>query len=197
MIVAPRRVAAPASLPVTLAEARAHLRYDDADQDDLIAALIAAATAHLDGWSGVLGRCLITQEWEIAASGWPNRRHIRLPFPDVQSASVSCVDSAGQTQTLPPQASVVLQLTSGSAIYFPPETVLPALSLAAPAPVTVRFVAGYGDATTLPPAIRQAILLMVGDWFRHRETAAAGAASALPLAAGVDALLAPHRWVGL
>lgn len=194
---APRRVAPPAALPVTLAEARAHLRYDDTDQDDLIAALIAAATAHLDGWSGVLGRCLVSQEWEVASSGWPDRRHIHLPFPDVQSAVVSYVDPTGVARTLAPEASALLALTTGAAVYLLPETVLPSLSLAAPAPVSVRFVAGYGAPDAVPPSIRQAILLMVGDWFRHRESAGAGSFATIPLAAGVSALLAAHRWTTL
>ncbi|WP_297534627.1 head-tail connector protein [Nitrobacter sp.] len=52
----PIRTVAPAEMPVTLAEAKAHLRVDHDDQDDLITAQIKAATAWFDGYSGILGR---------------------------------------------------------------------------------------------------------------------------------------------
>src|SRR5690606_21137480 len=31
--------------------------------DALIEGLVRAATEHFDGWSGILGRCLVEQEW--------------------------------------------------------------------------------------------------------------------------------------
>ena len=45
---------------LTTAEAKAHCRVDTSDDDTLIASLVKAATAHLDGWSGILGRCLVS-----------------------------------------------------------------------------------------------------------------------------------------
>src|SRR5690606_10673336 len=59
----PVRVTPPAIQPVTLAEAKLHLRVDHDDEDALISNLIQAATGHLDGWTGILGHCLVEQVW--------------------------------------------------------------------------------------------------------------------------------------
>lgn len=59
----PVLVTPPDILPVSLAEAKAHLRVDYDDDDGLILSLIRAAVDHLDGWTGILGRCLVEQEW--------------------------------------------------------------------------------------------------------------------------------------
>ena len=81
-MITPRRTLGPTEKPVSLAEAKAHLRYDDDDQDVLIAACIAAATDRLDGWAGILGRCLVAQTWAVDLGCWPADRWLRLPFPD-------------------------------------------------------------------------------------------------------------------
>jgi hypothetical protein len=49
----PVLVAAPAIKPITLTEAKAALDISYTDKDTLIQGLIAAAIAHLDGWSGI------------------------------------------------------------------------------------------------------------------------------------------------
>lgn len=64
-MVAPIRTVAPAETPVTLTEAKAHLRVDFDDDDTLIASLVNAATDYLDGWDGILARCLVTQTWTL------------------------------------------------------------------------------------------------------------------------------------
>jgi hypothetical protein len=54
-----RLVTLPNKSVLTHDEAKAHLRVDDT----LITALIAAATARLDGRDGILGRCLRSETW--------------------------------------------------------------------------------------------------------------------------------------
>ncbi|TPW28605.1 phage gp6-like head-tail connector protein [Martelella alba] len=81
--VIPTLVTAPADQPVTLDEAKAHLGVDFADDDGLIDAFIQAATAYLDGYRGVLGRCIMFQTWQIAA---PDAGTVILPFPDIIAA---------------------------------------------------------------------------------------------------------------
>jgi uncharacterized phiE125 gp8 family phage protein len=62
-----------------------------------------------------------------------------------------------------------------------------------PNAATVTFTAGYGaTADTVPQAIKQAMLLLIGHWYIHRESVIVGAApSEVPQAA--KALLAPFK----
>ena len=80
----------PASLPVTLDAMKAHLRVVHDNDDADIAAKQAGAVALLDGWGGILGRCIMPQVWAVDVIG-PGP-HI-LPFPDATGvAAVSGVD---------------------------------------------------------------------------------------------------------
>jgi uncharacterized phiE125 gp8 family phage protein len=56
--------------------------------------------------------------------------------------------------------------------------------------VRVTFDAGY-DSTTLPNVIRQALLLMVGDWYKNREDSTDKQQMTIPN--GAMALLRPRR----
>jgi uncharacterized phiE125 gp8 family phage protein len=180
-----RLITAPESLPVTLAEAKAQLRVDHTDEDALITRLVKAATAYLDGRTGILGRCLVTQTWELTLDAFP-AEEIELPLGPVQSVtSVKYVDTAGVTQTVP-EADYYLDNASISA-WVMPQIEWPDTMEAANA-VTVRYVAGTAPAA-VPDALRHAILVMVSAWYDKR------AAGDMPLAAG--ALIAPHRVIAL
>jgi uncharacterized phiE125 gp8 family phage protein len=61
------RIAAPATTPITLAEAKAQMRVETSDDDALITRLIAAAVAFTDG-QGALGKC--HDHTDMAAMGW-------------------------------------------------------------------------------------------------------------------------------
>lgn len=192
---APARTAAPADDPVSWSEADTHLRLDgDAAQQAYVESLIAAATAHLDGWGGVLGRALVTQTWRQDFA-WFGR--LRLPLAPVQSIdSVTYYDADNAQQTL---ASSVYQLFvdgEGPFLDLKPDQDWP-VSYARDDAVSVTFVAGYGDAADVPVSIRQAILLMVGAWYENREDVVIGTiATQLPRSAAADNLLSPYRRVG-
>ncbi|WP_170865633.1 head-tail connector protein [Wenxinia saemankumensis] len=170
--------------PVSLDEAKAHLRIDGDDEDLLISSLIEAATGHLDGADGVLGRCLVTQTWTVRFDYWASV--LRLPFPDVRSVEISF----GGAEPAPASAYDLIEDSSSALIYLDAD-------FARPAPVegrggiTVTLVAGYGDAADVPAPIKAAILLTVGALFENREQTIVGASVAEhPLA---RALMAPFR----
>lgn len=60
------RVTPPATPIVALADAKAHLRVDHAHEDALIQAYLDAATSWVDGFDGVLGRCVMPQTWQAS-----------------------------------------------------------------------------------------------------------------------------------
>lgn len=61
------RVTPPATAIVSLPEVKAHLRVDHAHEDALIQAYLDAATSWIDGFDGVLGRCVLEQTWRASA----------------------------------------------------------------------------------------------------------------------------------
>ena len=90
----------PAVEPVTLAEAKAHLKIDTTDDDALITALIPAARARAE-WH--TGRALVTQGWTLWLDAWPDI--IAIPLPPLQavaSVTVYARDDSARARTVSP-----------------------------------------------------------------------------------------------
>ena len=185
----PVLVTAPASTPVTLAEAKAALDVGYTDKDTLITALIAAATGHLDGWSGILGRCIITQTWRQDFDRFA--RCLRLPlFPVASITSVKYDDASDTEQTISGTNYALRCDDLGYYVEFRDTYSFAAISTVRPA-VRVTYVAGEAAA---PDAIKCAMLLLIRHWFDNPTAVVVGViAQTMPMA--VDALLAPYRRV--
>src|ERR1700742_1721990 len=74
--------APPAVEPVTLAEAKAHLKVDTGDDDALIGTLITAARARVE-WH--TGRALVTQSWILWRDPWASL--VGVPLPPLQAVT--------------------------------------------------------------------------------------------------------------
>ncbi len=180
----------PLELPVTIDEARAHCRVDHTEEDELLFRLVEAATAHLEGPAGILGRSLVTQTWRVDVACFSSE--FRFPLAPIQSiVSVEYYEPVGSAYTtldgLNYRLGVdgrgpILELASGS--YWP------AVATRGDA-VRVTYVAGYGSALAVPAALKHAILLLVGHWYNVREAVTIGNITTVPLT--VDALVAPYR----
>ena len=194
---APVLVTPPAIQPVTLAEAKAQCRVEDASEDTLIGVLIDAATAHFDGWTGVLGRCLAEQTWRQDFDSWA--RPLRLPlWPVISVTSVTYLDANGDSQTVASANYTLRRDAGGAVVDFLDTYDFPTLQTSTPAAVSVTYVAGYADSedetpvSTAPAPIRQAMLLLIAHWHANREAVNVGASvSVYPMA--VEALTAPYR----
>lgn len=170
-------VTPPSVQPIDLDEAKAQCRVHHDDEDLLIQHYIDAAVAWLDGPAGVLGRCLVTQTWRAEFAALPAR--VLLPFPDTVVDSAVFLDVEG--------GELLHELT----LQDQRPQLRPRSGLGRPAAIT--FTAGYGAPADVPAAIRQAMLLLVTQWYEHRQVTGAG--TTLPFA--VEALLAPHRRIRL
>lgn len=192
-MLAPVLVTAPAETPVSLAEAKEHLRIAFDDRDAEILRLIAAATADYDGWSGVLGRCLVTQNWRLDLRAFPCDGIIRLPLAPAQSvAQVKYRDADDVEQTL--SASIYagpLADALGPYIKLKPGQSWPATHARDDA-VSVTFIAGYGAAAAVPADIKQAMLLAI-----ERRFAALSPDQMRASVAAEDRLLAKYRRIGI
>lgn len=183
---------------VSLEEARAHLRLDPVfgtsppshPEDALVAGLVTAATGHLDGWTGVLGRALVTQEWRAEAASHDafGRLHIPMPVAEVSSVEV-LVDGAYEAV---PEAFWAWRDMGTYAVVRPREGLSWPSRDHDEAAFRLNFIAGYGEPEDVPQAIRQAALLIVGNLYEHREAAITGTIiNTVPH--GLDMLIAPYR----
>lgn len=177
----------PAVEPVSLAEAKLHLRVDHSTDDTLISSLISAAREECEH---LLERAVSGQTLELSIDEFPVDG-IRLPRPPVTSiTSVTYVDPDGVSQTMP------------SGDYYlddaqEPNWLLPAYAVEWPDTraeanaVKVRYVAGYTDC---PDVIRAWILLRVGTLYANREADSDKPALPSPFA---DRLLDRYRIWGV
>jgi uncharacterized phiE125 gp8 family phage protein len=190
----PVRTVDPAATPISLTEAKAHMRVYFEDDDALITALIEAAVRYVDGYEGILGRAMVTQTWRDDMPAFPSKG-IDLLVGDVQSVtSIQYYDEDGDQQTYD-AANYRLQKASGISYIEQISTASwPGVATRDDA-ISITYVAGFGDADAVPGAIKQALLLMVAHWYENREAGVArGAATEMPF--GATALLAPWRRVG-
>ena len=162
----------PAAEPLTLADAKLHLRVDaDITEDDgLIAALIVTARQQAEHRTG---RALVTQQWRLGLDRFADDS-LELPLPKLQSVqSVTYLDADGVRQTLAgAEYDVVTDELVGR--------LLPAFGKTwpdcriRPGSVQVSYTCGYGAASDVPQSIKAWMLLAIGAWYENREALTAG-----------------------
>lgn len=184
--------AAPAVEPVTVDEAKAHLRIDHAEEDALLASLITTSRLHIEA---ALNLAMITQGWCWRFDKWPDAKVVALPMRPVQSVEAVRIRPAdGAVETLSVEdfmldGSAPARLISTNDAW--PKPGVSALG------IEIAFTAGFGDAVgDVPAPIRQALLMLVGHWYENRQgTVLGGAETRVPESA--SALLMPYRMVRL
>jgi uncharacterized phiE125 gp8 family phage protein len=160
-------ITAPTALPVSLVEAKAHLRVDVPDDDALISAMVGAAAQMAEQ---LTGRALMPQAWLLSLDLFPRAFELtRVPAASI--TSLVYADPTGTDQTLAP-----VNYTLNNSDDFGVAVVVPAYGKAWPAarcqPNAVRlsYVAGYADAASVPESIKSWIKLQVGAMYENRTT---------------------------
>jgi uncharacterized phiE125 gp8 family phage protein len=186
--------AAPAIEPVSIAEAKTHLRLDHADDDGLLSSLILTSRLHIET---ALGLALITQSWSYFRDAWPAADTVELPIRPVSAITAIRVYDAADVATvlLPSTYSVD---ASGNparlALKSPATPPKPGRALNG---IEIAFTAGFGaTAASVPAPLRQAILLLVAHWYEHRTPYEEGRATP-PIPHSVTDLVAPWRPIRL
>ena len=161
---------APLKQPLTLAEAKEHLRIElsDVTEDDLVLSLIKAACKRAEDF---LGRRLITQTYYYYLKQWPKGDYIILPYGKLQAGAIITYTDSNEAP-----------YTFSSTLYYtdtdsePGRIVLrygeswPTDTLDSKNPIRVEFICGYGtDPNDVPATIRTGIKYLIGHWHSNRE----------------------------
>lgn len=186
------QVVAPSEEPITLEEVKAHLRIDfvpefsdGVSEDTLLRALIGVARKLAENYTG---RALMPQVWKQVRERFAVE--MRLAYPPIQSLTVRYRDTAGVWMDLAPS-----QYTLSEGDY---PIVYPAKGVTYPTvyeernAVELVWQCGYGSAADVPLAIKQWMLLKVGELYETRERSGTAEMKTYDF---VDGLLNPYRVV--
>jgi uncharacterized phiE125 gp8 family phage protein len=156
----------PALEPVTLQEAKDHLRVTGTDEDTLISALISAARVKAEEETG---RAIVTQTISVFWDTWPTT-YPTLFLPIVPALAVSDVryqDESNVTQTISAADYQVDLYGLTPRIVFDSEYDQPDFATV-PNALQVRYVAG-ADVADVDEATKAAIKLWLGMLYERRE----------------------------
>jgi uncharacterized phiE125 gp8 family phage protein len=192
------RQTAPAVEPVTLAEAKAHLRVDTSDDDNYIGTLITAAREWCEQY---LDRTLVHTQWVMRFDKFPDSgiEPVELPRPPMvmsgtaTAVTVTFTQEAGPTSTYSTaEYRVDRNATPGAILPIYGSTWTPHRQ--DDNAISVTWWAGYGaSGSSVPAAIRHAILMLVGHWYEFRTSVLTGSISK-EVEFGVKSLLDSQRW---
>jgi uncharacterized phiE125 gp8 family phage protein len=185
----------PAAEPLTVAEAKNHLRIDsDITQDDaLIGILISAARKYGEM---VTGRSWITQQWRMVLDGFYSNDYgiIELDRGIVQSVdSITYLDTSSVSRAM--DLSVLAKdFTSMPARISPVFGTVWPISLPQIGAVQINYTAGYGAASSfVPEGIRQWMLVRLTTLYEHREEVEIVARGKIEPMPFIDGLLDPYK----
>jgi uncharacterized phiE125 gp8 family phage protein len=177
--------------PVTLAEAKAHLRIVDSADDAYITALVGAAADKIERDTGIVCRA---RNLSIVRDSFMDSGVARIPafYGPVNSIGAVVYDATdGTEQTL---ASDQYRLRQFAGMAY----IVPAFGVSWPATeggigaVRVTLNAGYASNDDVPDTLRHAALLLIGHLYENREAVNIGqGVTEVPL--GYDALIRAHR----
>lgn len=165
MILQGKVIVQPASEPVTLDEAKTHLRVTGTDEDAYITSLIKVARRMCEHDANL---SFITQERQITLDHFPCHE-LHIMNGPVQSMEITYVDTNGDTQTLTSGTDYTADLVSNPARICPVNS-WPCTKRQLNA-VTISAVCGWtnDDHDLLPDEIKQAILMQVATLFEGRQ----------------------------
>lgn len=161
-----KQTSAPASEPITLAEAKAQLRVesDFTDDDTWITTAITVVREQVEA---LTNRALLPQSFELALDGFEDE--IQLPKPPFSSlTSIQYYDEDETLQTLASSYYLVNDFAEPAVVTKKTNQTYPS-TFDRPDAVRIAFSAGYADADSVPTSIKQAMLMLLTDLYDNRS----------------------------
>ena len=183
----------PAVEPVSVADAKAHMRIEGSDEDVLIASLLLTSRLHIEV---ALSLALITQSWTMTLDRWPTGRDVELPLTPLRSVDEVRVKNAAGVAIAVPAEGYLVDLASRPARLVWNNIVPPVPHVRAKG-IEIDMTAGFGSTgDSVPAPLKHAILMLTAHWYEHRDPGEIGSDDArIPDA--VSALINPFRTIRL
>lgn len=184
-----KRTSDAAKEPLTREEVKQHLRITHTDEDDFLDALIKAARQYAEERTG---RQLITATWKETRWCFPEWQWT-LDRPDLIAVSSIVYTASDGTSTTMPSSDYTVSTNGHRGVVIPAwDTSWPAARYTLDA-VAITYTAGYGATpASVPQAVKQAMLMLIGHWYEHREASLTGTISK-EIEFAVHAILAPYE----
>ncbi len=180
----------PSVEPISLAEAKAHLRVTHADDDIYINTLITAARSTVEQFCGL---ALLQQSWSVFHDAWPELGVFSLPLAPVLAITDLLIYGEDDVAAVLDPAHYVLDSASRPCrLVLRQGRNFPTLGRRVNG-IEIKLNAGFGaTADSVPAPIKQALLIIVADWYASRGDVDAG-----PMPLSARCLLHPYRTVRL
>jgi uncharacterized phiE125 gp8 family phage protein len=160
-------VTAPTSEPVSLIDAKSHMRVEIDTDDALITKFITVARRYSEK---IQARAYITQTWDWFLDEFPSAP-FDIPLPPLQSiTSIKYFDkdetefTFASSKYQQDKQGFLGRVTLKFGESWPSDTLRPVNG------VVVRFVAGYGNnGSDVPEEILTAIKILIAHWYENRQ----------------------------
>lgn len=134
--------------PVSLISVETHLRVNEGDEKAYLESLIRAATDYVEQYCNIkLMTTHIATELQVKAN-----QPITLRFGDLKSVESVFIDDV-----LLDKSEYKVSYINNSIMFYQNATVV------------INYIVGTDNALDIPPSIAQAILLIIGSFYEHRE----------------------------
>ena len=188
-----RRITEPVFEPVSVSDAKEHLRIDASftDDDTYLQTLIEAGRVWVETASS---RTLIRTRWQAKLDMFP-AKDIELPMPPLMSDDVvvTYIPSDRPEYVDVPFTDFRTDRDSVPQIIRPQWNGTWPTARGAENDVTIKYWAGYGTASSsVPAAARHVILMLVAHWYNTREAVLPGGMNQVPMA--IEQLMGTINW---
>lgn len=162
---------------LTSNEVKTHLKVDTTADDNLIAALIVACTNSAQEYTN---RFFLETTLDMFADEWKEISTL-LKSPVTSVDSIKYFDQDDNQQTLDTSVYAFDMVSMPARIFLKPNQTFPELSERKNA-IEVRYKVGVSSASDVDQAIKQAVLLTIGNYYENRQAVVTGTiATELPM----------------
>lgn len=161
-------VIGPIAEPVSTTQVKSHIRQImGSSEDGLIASLIISTRQKIEAYTH---RALITQTWDAVYDTIPGVRVIDIALPTLKSiTSITTYDKDDASTVFASSKYFVDVFSEPGRVSLNDGESWPTGSFRIVNAMIIRFIAGYGNATAVPDAIKQAMLQAISFFYKNRE----------------------------